>query len=65
MRCQNFVLASILGAVTFVAGNVQKWTDVSLKSRSNVINLDDQTFDQLITAERNYTTIGIFQFITI
>jgi hypothetical protein len=59
MRCQNFVFASILGLVALVAGDVQKWTDLSLKSRMNVINLDDQTFDQIITTERNYTTIGI------
>jgi hypothetical protein len=59
MRFESLLLASIFSLVSLVAGDVlEKWTEVASRSRSNVIRLDEHTFDQLITTERNYTTIG-------
>jgi len=53
------VVPIVLALISLVAGDaLQHWTDVASRSRSNVITLNDQTFDQLITPERNYTTIG-------
>jgi hypothetical protein len=38
--------------------SVGKWAEIASKSRSNVIRLDEHSFDQLITTDRNYTAIG-------
>lgn len=53
-----FCLAIVLSLVAADEDALQKWTDMAIKSRSGVINLNDKTFDQIITKERNYTTIG-------
>ena len=59
MRFQSLFLASILASISLVAGDaLQKWTEIASKSRSNVLRLDETTFDQLITPERNYTSIS-------
>jgi len=59
MRIQRGLLTTILGLVSLVgADSLQKWTEIASKSRSNVIRLNEQTFDQLVTAERNYTAIS-------
>jgi hypothetical protein len=61
MRFQNLFFASILSSISIVAaGALESWTKVAQQSSMNVIKLDDQTFDQLITPERNYTSIGTF-----
>jgi OST3 / OST6 family, transporter family len=59
MRFPSLFLTSILASISLVAGDaLQKWTEIASKSRSNVIRLDETTFDQLITTERNYTSIS-------
>jgi hypothetical protein len=59
MRFPGLFLASILVSISLVAGDtLQKWTGIASKAKSNVIRLDEQTFDQLITTERNYTAIS-------
>jgi len=59
MLFRSLFLTSILASISLVAGDaLQKWTEIASKARSNVIRLDEQTFDQLITAERNYTAIS-------
>ena len=60
MRLQSALLASILFLVSFVvAGDADRWAKVAQKTRTNVIVLNDQTFDEMITTERNYTTVGM------
>jgi hypothetical protein len=58
MRLQNALLASILALVSVVAGDTDRWTQAARKTRTNVLVLNDQTFDELITTERNFTSIG-------
>src|SRR5271168_4284322 len=59
MRFQSLFLTSIVASISLVAGDaLQKWTEIASNSRSNVIKLDETTFDQLITTERNYTSIS-------
>ena len=59
MRLQQVLLASVLTFISFVvAGDADRWTTVAQKTRTNVIVLNDQTFDELITTERNYTSVG-------
>jgi hypothetical protein len=59
MRLQQILLASVLTFVSFVlAQDAERWASVAQKTRTNVIVLNDQTFDELITAERNYTSVG-------
>ena len=59
MHIQRLLLTAILGLISLVgADNLQKWTEIAAKSRSNVIRLNEQTFDQLVAAERNYTAIS-------
>jgi len=48
-----FLLLSLVAA-----DSLQKWTDIALKSKSGVIRLNDQTFDQLISEDRDYTVVG-------
>lgn len=61
MYFQSIFLTSVLTLISLVAGDaLQKWTEIASKSPSNVIRLDETTFDQLITTERNYTTISMF-----
>jgi hypothetical protein len=59
MHIQRLLLTAILGLISLVgADSLQKWTEIAAQSRSNVIRLNEQTFDQLVAAERNYTAIG-------
>ena len=59
MRIHSLLLTSILVLISPAAGDtLQKWSEIATKSRSNVIRLDVQTFDQLVTTERNYTAIS-------
>src|SRR5205085_3216983 len=59
MRLQQVLLASILTFISFVvAGDADRWVTASQKTRTNVIVLNDQTFDELITTDRNYTSVG-------
>ena len=59
MRLQLAILSLITLLSSLVAGDTaEKWTEIALKSKSGVINLNDKTFDQIISADRNYTTIG-------
>jgi hypothetical protein len=59
MRIQRLLLTTILGLVSLVgADSLQQWTEIASKSRSNVIRLNEHTFDQLVAAERNYTAIS-------
>jgi hypothetical protein len=54
------LLAWFLGLLSLVRGDsLEKWTDIASKSPSNVIRLNEETFDQLVTAERNYTAISL------
>jgi len=55
-----FFSSFILFLSSVVAGDaLQKWTHVALKSKWNVIKLNHNTFDEIISGERNYSTIGI------
>ena len=66
MRFQFLFLVSIFTSISLVAGDVlQKWTDVASRSSSNVIRLDENSFDQLIPTERNYTVVGILPFCSV
>ena len=59
MHIQRLLLTAILGLISLAgADSLQKWTEIAAKSRSNVIRLNEQTFDQLVAAERNYTAIS-------
>lgn len=60
MHYRTVLLAFIsIVSLSFAAGDtLQYWNEVAARSRSNVIKLDDNLFDELIAAERNYTTIG-------
>lgn len=51
-------LAIVLSLVAADEDALHKWTDMAIRSRSGVINLNEKTFDQIITNDRNYTTIG-------
>jgi len=54
------LLTSVLGLLSQVRGDsLEKWTEIASKSRSNVIRLNEQTFDQLVTTDRNYTAISL------
>jgi hypothetical protein len=65
MRLQQILLASVLTFVSFVlAQDAERWASVAQKTRTNVIVLNDQTFDELITAERNYTSVGTISLTT-
>jgi len=59
MHFRSLFLTSILSTISVaVAADARDtWTDVALQSSSNVVKLNDQNFDQLITPDRNYTSI--------
>ena len=60
MRFPGLFLLAIIAQVSLVTGDaLQIWSDIAARSSANVIKLDEQTFDQLITNDRNYTAIGI------
>lgn len=60
MLFQRPLLTLLVGLLSVVRGDsLEKWTEIASKSRSNVIRLNEQTFDQLVTAERNYTAISL------
>jgi hypothetical protein len=60
MRFQAVFLAVVAALLSIAAADaLQKWTDIASKARSNVIRLDADTFDQLVSPDRNYTAIGI------
>ena len=66
MRLHQILLASVLTFVSFVvAQDAERWASVAQKTRTNVIVLNDQTFDELITAERNYTSVGTISLTTL
>lgn len=59
MRFQAVFLTVVAALLSIAAADaLQKWTDVASKARSNVIRLDADTFDQLVSPDRNYSTIG-------
>jgi len=58
MHIQRLLLTAILGLISLVGADSLKWTEIAAKSRSNVIRLNEQTFDQLVAADRNYTAIS-------
>ena len=59
MRLIHLVLGWALAITSLVVGDAsERWSEIAASSSSNIIRLDDQTFDQLVTIERNYTAIG-------
>jgi hypothetical protein len=63
MHFQHLFVVSILSFMSIAAANAREaWTDVALKSSSNVVRLNDQNFDQLVAHDRNYTSISKLAF---
>jgi hypothetical protein len=59
MRVAAFLLTFVVSLTSLVKGDAgREWAEIASRSPSNVIKLDEHTFDQLISADRNYTVIG-------
>jgi hypothetical protein len=64
MRFQKVFLTSLLPIISAVtATSLDAWTEIALQASSNVVKLNDKNFDQLITPERNYTSVSATLFL--